>query len=431
MAEGLPATDGSPLRIALFSHSIASDWNHGNAHFLRGLIRNLQRLGHQVISFEEEGNWSLTNLVRDHGVGPLQEFQRRFPFIDRRSFVLNGRAHLLDWLSDLMGRVDACLVHEWNPPHLIRAIGEVAAQRGVVSLFHDTHHRAYTEPQRIRELGLDSYSAVLAYGPTIADIYRSRVRGPEVLVFHEGADTDLFRPLVRFKSCDVVFVGNWGDEDRNETTWRFLIEPSRMLPDLGFAIFGVRYPPEVLAAIRQAGIGWGGWLPNYLAPEAYAVSKVTVHIPRREYVEALRGTPTIRVFEALACGVPLVSACWRDDSGLFQEGADYVTVDTPSQMAEALRWLAGDAEARRTIGSHGRATVLRAHTCHHRAEELVGIIRQLRHQLPGTRHQSRYQASGIRHQGYGDRETGDQTLDIAHLETGDQSPTNCCLLPDY
>ena len=376
-ADDLPATDGSGLRIALFSHSITSDWNHGNAHFLRGLIRNLQRLGHRVISLEEEGNWSITNLVRDHGIGPIQEFRRRFPFIDRRSYVLNGRAHLLDWLSELMDRVDVCLVHEWNPPHLVRAIGEMAARRGVISLFHDTHHRAYTEPDRIRKLGLDSYSAVLAYGPTIAEIYRSITDGPEVLVFHEGADTDLFRPLARFKSCDVVFVGNWGDEDRNEATWKFFINPSQRLPDLGFAIFGVRYPPEVLAAIRRAGIGWGGWLPNYLAPEAYAVSKITVHIPRREYVEVLRGTPTIRVFEALACGVPLVSAGWRDDSGLFQAGADYLFVETPEQMIEALRWLAADADARLRIGSHGRATVLSRHTCLHRARELTGILQRL------------------------------------------------------
>lgn len=371
-------SERSPLRIAVFCHSIVSDWNHGNAHFLRGLIRSLQKLGHQVLAMEEEGNWSITNLVRDHGVEPLLEFRRRFPFVQQRNYVLNGRLHLRSWLSDLLAQVDVCLVHEWNHPDLVRTIGEMAAERGVVSLFHDTHHRALTEPHRLPELGLDAYSAVLAYGPTIADIYRSATSGPQVIVFHEGADTDLFRPLERPKVRDVVFVGNWGDEDRNQGTWQFFIEPSRALPHLSFALFGVRYPQEVLAALREAGISWGGWLPNYLAPEVYAASKMTVHIPRKEYVEVLRGTPTIRVFEALACGVPLISAGWRDDSGLFEEGVDYLAVDTPSQMLEALRWLASDPDARRRIGSHGRATVLQRHTCLHRAAELVEIVERLR-----------------------------------------------------
>lgn len=370
--------DSSPLRIALFCHSIVSDWNHGNAHFLRGLIRNLRKMGHQVIALEEVDNWSISNLVRDHGTEPIQQFERQFPFIEHQKYLLNGRAHLRDWLDDLLSQVDVCLVHEWNPNDLISTIGETAAQLGVVALFHDTHHRSLTEPDRIQQLGLDNYSAILAYGPTIADIYRANVKGPEVVVFHEGADTDLFLPLPGPKNCDVVFVGNWGDEDRNQATREYFIEPCKRLPEMSFALFGVRYPSEVVASLRNAGVDWRGWLPNYLAPEVYSHSKITVHIPRKEYVEALHGTPTIRVFEALACGIPLVSAGWRDGSGLFDEGADYLVVDRPSQMVEALAWLASDEQARETLGSQGRSTILERHTCRHRAKELVAIINQLK-----------------------------------------------------
>lgn len=367
----------SRLRIALFCHSIVSDWNHGNAHFLRGLVRSLKKMGHEVFTLEEESNWSLSNLVQQQGSNPVAEFRSRFPFIDQRSYVLDGRAHLYDWLDETLDGVDACLVHEWNPPDLIKAIGEVSARNGVVSLFHDTHHRALTEPQRFDSMGLESYSAVLAYGPTIASIYRSRLSGPRVLVFHEGADADLFRPLDRPKRSDVVFVGNWGDDDRDGATWRYLIEPSRRAPDLRFSLYGVRYPAEVLAAMRECGICWNGWLPNYLAPEVYGSSKMTLHIPRKEYVEALRGTPTIRVFEALACGIPMISAGWADDSGLFEDGTDYLAVFSPSQMLEAVRWLAEDAEARERLSCHGRETVLERHTCDHRAAELVETIGNL------------------------------------------------------
>jgi spore maturation protein CgeB len=370
--------DNRPLRIAVFPHSIVSDWNHGNAHFLRGLIRNLQEMGHQVRSFEEESNWSLTNLVRDHGRAPIREFKSRFPFIDHRSYVLNGRTALYEWLGRLMEEVDVCLVHEWNHTPLVRAIGETAARTGVVALFHDTHHRALTEPSRLRSLGLESYSAILAYGPSIADIYRSALPGREVVVFHEGADTDLFRPLDRVKRHDVLFIGNWGDEDRNETTIRYFIEPGREMSDLSFALFGVRYPDMVLQAIRQSGLHWGGWLANYSAPEAYAESKLTVHIPRKEYVEALHGTPTIRVFEALSCGLPLISAGWRDTAGMFEDGRDYVAVDNQAQMIEAIRWLVSDDVARSRIGEQGRARILERHTCRHRAEEFVDVVQRLR-----------------------------------------------------
>jgi spore maturation protein CgeB len=369
---------GSPLRIALFCHSIVSDWNHGNAHFLRGLIRNLQQMGHRVVSLEEEGNWSFSNLVHDHGEEPLLEFSRRFPFIDHRSYVLNGHTRLAGWLSELLSEVDVCLVHEWNPPSLVRAIGETAARRGLVSLFLDTHHRAITDPGRIPLMGLDGYSAILAYGPTIADVYRSVVDGPKVVVFHEAADTDLFRPLARPKTEDVVFVGNWGDDDRNHTTRQFFIDQALAMPDLTFTLYGVRYPEDVLRDLHAARIRYRGWLPNYLAPEAYAASKVTIHIPRKEYLETLHGTPTIRVFEALACGVPLISAGWRDQAGLFTDGKDFLVVDTPAQMREALRWLTSDPGARERIGFQGRETVLSRHTCRHRAEELVGIVRRVR-----------------------------------------------------
>lgn len=376
----------NPLRIAVFTHSVVSDWNHGNAHFLRGLIRNLRRMGHHVISLEEQDNWSISNLVKDHGTIPVREFDKRFPFIDHQSYVLNGRVRLYEWLREVLDEVDACLVHEWNPPDLIRAIGRVAAQTGTVSLFHDTHHRALTEPERLPAMGLEAYTAILAYGPSIAEIYRQTFPGRKIVVFHEGADTDLFRPLQRPKKQDVLFIGNWGDEDRNDTTVEFFIDPARQLPGRSFALYGVRYPPDVVESLQGAGIRWGGWLPNYLAPDAYASSSMTVHIPRREYVDVLEGTPTIRVFEALACGTPLISAGWRDKSGMFEEGRDYLGVDSQRQMIEAVEWLATDSDARSRIGQGGMATVLARHTCAHRAVQLVQLIEELGH--GASRHHS-------------------------------------------
>jgi spore maturation protein CgeB len=111
-------------------------------------------------------------------------------------------------------------------------------------------------------------------------------------------------------------------------------------------------------------------------PAAFARSRVTLHVPRRAYVQALRGIPTIRVFEALACGIPLVSAPWLDSEGLFRPG-DYVSVDSPQAMWQALHRFATDDDARAVQAARGLETILARHTCAHRAEQLLDIIAEL------------------------------------------------------
>ncbi len=85
-------------------------------------------------------------------------------------------------------------------------------------------------------------------------------------------------------------------------------------------------------ALKQAGVDYGGYLPNLEAPRVYAESRLTVHIPRQQYTHAMTGIPTIRVFEALACGIPLISAPWQDTEGLFREG-DFAWASTCAEMA--------------------------------------------------------------------------------------------------
>ncbi|MCL5025365.1 MAG: glycosyltransferase, partial [Chloroflexi bacterium] len=313
------------MKLVILGHSIVSDWNHGNAHFLRGLARALHGLGHQVVFYEEEDNWSISNLVRDHGREPIHEFSSRFPFIEHRAYRMPGPDRIEAWLEAVVDGADACLVHEWNHPELVRAAGRLGGRNpGPAMLYHDTHHRAYTEPGTVRSLGLERYDAVLAFGPGLAEHYRQAYGLDNVVVFHEGADVDLFRPLERPKTADVVFIGNWGDEDRRRETVDFFLEPARALPQRRFALYGVRYPADLLKGLAATyGVEHRGWMPNYRAPEAYAESTLTLHVIRRQYAERLHGTPTIRLFEALACGICLVSTPWPDTDHLFEAGSDY------------------------------------------------------------------------------------------------------------
>ena len=138
----------------------------------------------------------------------------------------------------------------------------------------------------------------------------------------------------------------------------------------------MRYPEDGLEALRAAGVRYGGYLPNLTAPAVYAESDLTVHIPRRQYVEAMRGIPTIRVFEALACAIPLLSAPWEDTEKLFKAG-DIRFVRDEREMRAAIRHWLTDEEAGLDFALRGRETVMARHTCRHRAEQLSTILEDL------------------------------------------------------
>lgn len=363
------------MRFVFFLHSAVSDWNHGNAHFVRGLMSALARQGHEVVSYEPRGAWSVENLLKDHGVGPIVEFARAYPEIEVRSFD-PASPSLADDLAGAVRGADVVLVHEWNDPHVVNAIPAAARAAGAIPLFHDTHHRPWSQPEAIARFDLAAYDGVLAFGDVLRDIYRDRFAVARAWTFHEAADVVRFRPLDVPKTTDVVWIGNWGDEERTQELRDYWLSAAKRFPDLAFAAHGVRYPDYALAELAEAGVEFRGWAPSLRVPEAFARSRVTLHVPRRAYVQALRGIPTIRVFEALACGIPLVSAPWLDSEGLFPAGA-YVSVDSPGAMAEALHRFATDDDARLRQAERGLHAVRARHTCDHRAAQLLEIVGEL------------------------------------------------------
>ena len=361
------------MRFALFYHSVISDWNHGNAHFLRGLMRALQARGHATICYEPIDSWSLSNLLE---VQPnaIADFQQRFPDLAFERYRL--AADTLDgWLRARVAAADVIIVHEWNDPWLIRRVGELAAELGVPALFHDTHYRVVLDADDRQQLGLERYARILAYSPSVAARYRG-LGFERVEVLHEAADTTVYAPRPLSKSTDVVFVGNYGDGDRSDELEDHVFEPRRELPHLSYAIYGVRYPDAVLARFRNGlDISYRGWLPNVEVPNVYSAAKVVLHVPRRQYVELLPGTPTIRVFEALASGACLISLPWPDTDRLFEVGRDYVVAHSPAEMRDLIAHLCQDDAARARLGQAGRATILAHHTCGHRADQLLELLR--------------------------------------------------------
>jgi spore maturation protein CgeB len=173
-----------------------------------------------------------------------------------------------------------------------------------------------------------------------------------------------------------VWIGNWGDGDRTTELMTFLIEPIKKV-GLSASLYGVRYPAEALASFKDSNIHYMGWLPNYRVPEVFSRFRLTAHVPRRPYSTVLPGIPTIRVFEALACGIPLVSAPWSDTEGLFTPGKDFLMARNRHEMTSYCLQLASDQAMAKEIMANGLATIRARHTCAHRVNELIAIWAKL------------------------------------------------------
>ncbi len=362
------------MRFVLFCHSLQSCWNHGNAHFLRGVVRELLAQDHEVRVFEPADGWSRANLLAEPaGAETLAGFARNFPGLASRAYDPAA----LD-LDEALDGADVVLVHEWTDPALVAAIGRRRAAGGRFRLlFHDTHHRAVSRPEEMAALDLDAYDGVLAFGEVLRQRYLALGWAGRAWTWHEAADTVLFHPLPGEPvEGDLVWIGNWGDDERKAELHEYLLEPAGRL-GLTARIHGVRYPEAALRALRAAGIAYGGWLPNHKAPAVFARHRVTVHVPRRPYVEALPGIPTIRVFEALACGIPLICAPWHDCEGLFRPGSDYLVARDGAAMTALLRVVLNDRDIAASLARSGLDTIRRRHTCAHRVGELLAVCRAL------------------------------------------------------
>ncbi|MBI5492256.1 MAG: glycosyltransferase [Deltaproteobacteria bacterium] len=357
------------MRVVIFCHSVLSDWNHGNAHFLRGVVSELLSRGHVVTVYEPRGAWSLKNLLADYGMSPVRRLLSVCPWLESVRYDLDG----LD-LGEALDGADLVIVHEWNDHELVRKIGEYRRSAGGFKLlFHDTHHRSITKPEEMERYDLSNYDGVLAFGEVIREIYISRGWAARAWVWHEAADVRLFRPFPGLiLAGDLVWIGNWGDGERTSELREFLHGPARAL-GLKTRVHGVRYPASAIETLRESGMEYGGWLPNYAVPHIFARYKFTVHVPRRPYAGALPGIPTIRVFEALACGIPLVSAPWEDSEGLFTPGKDFIVARSGAEMKERLKELLNDGGLRQELSAHGLDTILKRHTCGHRVDELMAV----------------------------------------------------------
>lgn len=361
------------MKIILFYHSLISDWNHGNAHFLRGICTELQRMGHDVKVYEPENGWSLQSLIKNHGEQAIANFKTSFPDLQPH-FYDSSNFHPEELLHD----ADLVIVHEWNDPEIVKAIGEFRVEKGFTLFFHDTHHRGVSAKEEMSRYDLSKYDGVLAFGAALARIYEKEEWASNVWVWHEAADLNTYYPLERNEMLgDLVWIGNWGDEERTAELHEFIIEPVKEL-GLKAKFYGVRYPQHALDSLQEAGIEYGGWLPTNKVAETFAKYRVTVHVPRRFYALNLPGIPTIRPFEAMACKIPLLTAPWEDCESLFTMGKDYLMAVNGEEMKDLLYKIKYQPAFASEMADHAYDTIASRHSCKHRAQDLINIFKKIR-----------------------------------------------------
>jgi len=396
------------MRFVLFYHSLVSDWNHASAHGLRGIARELLSRDHSVQIFEPADGWSLHNLREQAGDGVIKAFQATYPGL-RSEFYDPLRFDFDAALAD----ADVVIAHEWNEPALLRKLGEHRAKThvrcGYKLLFHDAPHRWYRTagtppPLEVRSRVLSHYDGVLVSSDGLRRMYDSHGWVEKVWTWRDAVDTRVFRPLSAagaqgqgarlghgkapgqarvpglgdcVPSLDLVWIGTWGSAERASELDEFLIEPIRAL-GLRARFYGARYPQEALNTLRAAGIDYGGWIPDFSIPAALAAGRFTVNVPRRMRADGLPHTPAIRVLEALACGVPVVSAPWDECEQMFTPDVDLLIARDGSEMERCMEALHSDPEFARFIGANGYQTVVSRHTCEHRVQELLAICHELR-----------------------------------------------------
>jgi spore maturation protein CgeB len=373
------------MRFVLFYHSLISDWNHASAHVLRGVAGELLTQGHSVQIFEPVDGWSLHNLREQGGEGVIKAFHATYPRLRSSFYDLRG----ID-LDAALADADVVIAHEWNDPALLRRLGEHRAQtRSYKLLFHDAPHRSLQQPLETRSRALSRYDGVLASSDGLRRMYEMRGWAANVWTWRDAVDTRVFRPWPAtgassqgrgqgdpVRSLDLIWIGTWGSPERASELDEFLIEPVRAL-GLRARFYGARYPQEALNTLRAAGIDYGGWIPDFSIPAALAAGRFAVNVPRRMRADGLPHTPAIRVLEALACAVPVVTAPWDECEQMFTPDVDLLVAHDGSDMERRMVALHSDPEFARFIGANGYQTVVSRHTCEHRVQELLAICHEL------------------------------------------------------
>ena len=346
------------MKLVVLGLSLSSSWGNGHATTFRALLKEFAARGHDILFLERDVPWYAAN--RDCAEPDFCEL----------AFYSDLQG--LDAWRERIARADAVIVGSYVPEGVAlgRLVQEVA--RGVTAFYDidtpvtlaklERGDFEYLSPEIIP--GFDLYLSFTG-GPTLDRLER-QYGSPRARALYCSVDPVAYPPLQVPKRWDLSYLGTYSD-DRQPTLERLLVDVARRMPDRRFVVAGPQYP---------AGIDWPAnverieHVPPREHAKFYAASRFTLNVTRADMIAA-GWSPSVRLFEAAACGVPIVSDRWNGIEELFTPGREIILADDGDAVAGALAASDGDAAA---IGVAARARVLAAHTAAHRASELQGYL---------------------------------------------------------
>ncbi|MFL6858081.1 MAG: bifunctional glycosyltransferase/UDP-glucuronate decarboxylase [Allosphingosinicella sp.] len=342
------------MKLVVLGLSLSSSWGNGHATTYRALLRAFAARGHDVLFLERDVPWYRGN--RD-----LAE-----PDFCRLAHY-GSLDHLEAWRSEIEG-ADAVMVGSYVPEGV--AVGKFVQQaaRGVTAFYDIDTPVTLAKLKRgdfeyLSPGLIPHYDLYLSFtgGPILERLER-HYRSPAARALYCSVDPKAYPALDRAKKWDLSYLGTYS-ADRQPTLERLLIEPARGLPHLRFAVAGPQYPE---------GLDWPDNVEriDHVAPADhpafYAASRYTLNVTRADMIAA-GWSPSVRLFEAAACGVPVISDKWAGIESLFEPGREIVLAE---EAEEVVRRLSGPPGEEAKIGRAARARVLDAHSAAHRAAEL-------------------------------------------------------------
>jgi spore maturation protein CgeB len=351
------------MNIVILGLSITSSWGNGHATTYRGLVRELAANGHEVLFLERDVPWYAGN--RD-----LPEP----PYCTTRLY--RGLAQLRQRYTRHVREADLVIVGSYVPEGV--AVGEWVTETAEgVTAFYDIDTPVtlaklargdfeYLSPHLIPRF--DLYLSFTG-GPTLRKIER-KYGAPRARALYCSFDPGQYYPRAARVRWDLGYLGTYSD-DRQPTVEKLLNDPARRWPDGRFIVAGPQYPEELTWPRNVERVQH---LPPREHRRFYNAQRFTLNVTRAEMIRA-GWSPSVRLFEAAACGVPIISDWWDGLDSLFAPGSEILIARTSRDVLRFLRNI--DEDERRAIALRARARALAGHTAAHRARELEGYVAEV------------------------------------------------------
>jgi len=356
------------MRFVFFGLSIASAWGSGHATTYRGLIRELSRRRHRSIFYERRTEWYDQNC--DLPQAEYCDIRRyhSWPPPDAGEAVGAADVVVLGSFAGA-GYGDGVAIAEWLPRHTraLLVYYDIDTPR-TLAAFRENGHTHYLQRSQ-----LPYFDLVLSFagGPVLDELRRWGARRVEP--FYCAIDPELHHPGTPAAAyrCDLGYMGTY-DPSRQDMVEALLLAPARRRPQRRLVLAGAEYPAEVLDHLPPNVVHY-----THVNPADHPA----FHASCAWEVKATRGpmrrigwAPSVTLFEAAACGAPLISDRWPGFEEFFQPGTEALLADTASDV---LAFLELSEAERRRIGEAGRRRVLASHTYAHRVDQLETLLTEL------------------------------------------------------